>query len=998
MTMLKDAKHAHTEGARDDSEARLRRVLDTVVAFVGTLTPDGILTEANEPALLAADLAREDVIGKPFWDCYWWSYSAEVQEQLRNAVERAASGETVRYDVDVRVAGGALITVDFQLAPNFDQYGNVIELIPSGVDITERKQVEEQLRRSSDTFSKLVKDAPFGVYLVDSQFRLAQISAGSQKVFSGVRPLLGRDFAEILRILWPEPFASEAIERFRHTLATGVSYRSADTLEQRADIAELEAYDWQIERVTLPDGQFGVVCYFYDLTAQKRAEAAVRESEARQRQILDNVNAFVGLLDTAGIVTEANSASVYAAGVSREEVIGKPFADAPWWTSSPDQQKLRDIVARARVGETIRRDLVYSGSEGQTRWVDFQIAPVLADDGAVLAVVPSGVDITERKQIEQSLAESAAAYRLALTAARSGAWQWDIVEDRVEWSPELGEILAISRDNFPRTVAEFLSLLPEEDQAAVQSVIDAALSGGENYYEIECRIRRGDNGKFQWVRAAGEILRAEDGTARCIRGLASDIDELRRVEQVAREGDARIQNLLNSTAEGIYGVDQAGNCTFANPACARILGYESPSEFIGRNMHDLVHHHHADWTPYPSSDCSIYQSFRTGERIHVDDEVFWRRDGSSFPVEYWSNPIAENGEIVGSVVTFFDITARRQAELDLRTAAERLSLALDVGKMGVWDWDMRTGAVEWSDYHYSLAGYKVGEVIPSYEAWRARVHPDDLQKVEAKLDHAKKNRSIYESTFRFKHPDGSIFHVMARGRFFYDDAGQPIRMIGVLDDITELKAAEQYRELLMGELDHRVKNTLATIQAMAAHTLRSAPNPQSFRETFNGRLRAIASAHEILFANAEGGARLTDLISRQVGPYADLTSDQVQLDGPDVRLDPATAHALGLVLHELATNASKYGALSHSSGHIAISWKTKHHAGSDKMHLIWRERGGPRVIAPAKQGFGTRLIEQTITHSLAGELEFRYDSAGLTAVLIVPMERDNAPADTRADP
>lgn len=179
MTMLSDIKHRHADGTLRESEARLRRILDRVVAFVGTLTPDGVLTEANEPALLAANLKREDVIGKPFWECYWWCYSAEVQEQLRDAVKRAAGGEIVRYDVDVRVADGALITVDFQVAPNFDDQGNLIELIPSGIDITERKQVEEQLRRSHDTFSNLVKNAPFGVYLVDCQFRLAQISAGS---------------------------------------------------------------------------------------------------------------------------------------------------------------------------------------------------------------------------------------------------------------------------------------------------------------------------------------------------------------------------------------------------------------------------------------------------------------------------------------------------------------------------------------------------------------------------------------------------------------------------------------------------------------------------------------------------------------------------------------------------------------------------------------------------------------------------------------------------
>lgn len=153
----------------------------------------------------------------------------------------------------------------------------------------ERNRSVEQLRRSRDTFLNLIQNNPFGVYLVDSQFRLAQVSAGSQKVFSNIHPpLIGRDFDEVLRILWPEPFASQATERFRHTLATGEPYHSTDTTEQRHDTDEVESYDWRLERVTLPDGQFGVVCYFYDMTDRVRHEQEIhrlkRELEARVRE------------------------------------------------------------------------------------------------------------------------------------------------------------------------------------------------------------------------------------------------------------------------------------------------------------------------------------------------------------------------------------------------------------------------------------------------------------------------------------------------------------------------------------------------------------------------------------------------------------------------------------------------------------------------------------------------------------------------------------------
>ena len=258
------------------SEQRLRDVLNNLFAFVGVLDPDGILIDANRAPLEAASLTAQDVIGKKFWDCYWWSYSPDAQGQLREACNRARARELVRYDVQVRIGRDQLIWIDFQLAPLLNEDGEVENLVASGIDISDRKAAIEDLRTSRDTFRNLVKHSPFGIYTVDADFRLADVSDGAQKVFSNVRPLIGRDFAEVLHILWPEPFATEAIDRFRHTLTTGEPYRAPRTIERRYDINEVESYDWKIERITMPDGRLGVVCNFYDLSERQRYEEHIR--------------------------------------------------------------------------------------------------------------------------------------------------------------------------------------------------------------------------------------------------------------------------------------------------------------------------------------------------------------------------------------------------------------------------------------------------------------------------------------------------------------------------------------------------------------------------------------------------------------------------------------------------------------------------------------------------------------------------------------------------
>ena len=203
----------------------------------------------------------------------------EFEEWLLTYDTLLKTGESIRFERRLASQGRVLELYAFRIEDHTRRRIGV-----SFRDITERRRTENQLRSNHDTFFNLIKNTPFGLYIVDAQFCLQQMSMATQKVFSSINPLLGRDFDEIVHLLWAEPFASEVIAHFRHTLATGEPYSAPNTTEQRNDIPNIESYDWKIERITLPDGQFAVVCYFHDITERIEAEQALRESVRELRE------------------------------------------------------------------------------------------------------------------------------------------------------------------------------------------------------------------------------------------------------------------------------------------------------------------------------------------------------------------------------------------------------------------------------------------------------------------------------------------------------------------------------------------------------------------------------------------------------------------------------------------------------------------------------------------------------------------------------------------
>ena len=215
-----------------------------------------------------------------------------------------------------------------------------------------------------------------------------------------------------------------------------------------------------------------------------------------------------------------------------------------------------------------------------------------------------------------------------------------------------------------------------------------------------------------------------------------------------------------------------------------------------------------------------------------------------------------------------------------------------------------------------------------------------------------------------------------------DAAGESVGVFVEGSDVTDRVRAEEQQKLLLDELNHRVKNTLATVQSIAAQTLRTNPEPQTFRDAFEARLMALSATHNLLTASNWRGASLRDVLAVEFQPFG---SDRYVFEGPDVDLSSTEALTLGLLFHELATNAAKYGALSTPQGCVDVEWRVDHHANGPVLTLEWRERNGPAVVSPTRRGFGSRLIERSLKSELGGEATLEFTPAGLRCKATLPL-------------
>jgi PAS domain S-box-containing protein len=313
-------------------------------------------------------------------------------------------------------------------------------------------------------------------------------------------------------------------------------------------------------------------------------------------------------------------------------------------------------------------------------------------------------------------------------------------------------------------------------------------------------------------------------------------------------------------------------------------------------------------------------------------------------------------------------------ELGHSSSRDRLGLALQAASLGEFEWDFARDVFIVSERMTAITGVPAGErPARGGAALDEYGHPDDLEAFRAQRMADLRSSNSFTNVFRHIRPDdGRTIWVRVSGVIERDPAGQPTILMGIVQDVTHERREEEQRLHLMAELDHRVKNVLAAVQALAQQTAKRTTSLDSFLTTFSGRLKSMASANELLTAARWRGAAIDHLASAELGAIA---PGQTRWEGPELFLTPRAANALSLALHELATNAVKFGALSVETGHVDVRWTARKGGG---FQLTWTESGGPTVTPPTRRGFGSTLLDQVTPRELNGDIKVDYRPAGVT--------------------
>jgi PAS domain S-box-containing protein len=464
--------------------------------------------------------------------------------------------------------------------------------------------------------------------------------------------------------------------------------------------------------------------------------------------------------------------------------------------------------------------------------------------------------------------------------------------------------------------------------------------------------------------------------------LAALFAERRQREGALKQSKDRLQLALDGAELGAFSADLTTGRVECDARAAKFHGLNVPPTTIKEarcfvRPDDLVR-----------IDAAVTQTLRAGaEVLNVQYRVVPPLDHPQAGETRW---IAVESAIVRSpkgiplrlLGVARDITHQKQAEQALAERKAQLALAGRAARVGSYAYDVNKGTMQVSEGYAVIHGLPDGTTETTLGEWRARVHPDDLGRVAGFRDliFARRQRE-YNIEYRIIRADGEVRWIERRSSVTYGGDGQAERVVGVSIDITERKRAEQHQRALNAELDHRVKNVLATVSAIIAQAQEACSSQADFVTGLNSRIKSLASTHELLSENNWRGASLAEIIRRELEPY---TRGNTEAKGPNVTVKAEATQAIATVLHELTTNAAKYGALSNRIGRVSVRWWWLQNGSHTRLFIEWQECGGPQVLAPSRSGYGTRIIRELIPFELGGAVDLSFAPEGTSCRLDIP--------------
>jgi PAS domain S-box-containing protein len=526
---------------------------------------------------------------------------------------------------------------------------------------------------------------------------------------------------------------------------------------------------------------------------------------------------------------------------------------------------------------------------------------------------------------------------------------------------------------YERILPEFVSqiMLAEQTSLAEQTP-----------FVIEVAIRSREE-RIKWIRINSAPRLRADG-CQLWDGMVLDITQQKQADLDHQAAERRLDLATSAANIGIWDWDLTTGVIDYSPRAREIVGF-SPDQTISFNMlqdltepEDLLHTGPAverALDPDVQSD-EVYQ-YRI--RRYDTGELRWILAHGSAIFAPWNDTV----RAVSYVGTIQDVTESHAAEAALRASEQRLRLAIGAGRMAVWELDIASDQITPSPELNQLFGFPP-QAQKNADDFRSLYAPGEGERIAQEGAEAfARGASEIHVEPRIIWPDGTVKWLAIRAQIECDDAGTPRRAIGIAMDITKRREAEDRVKLVARELQHRVKNSLAVVQTIASQTFRRVPSASVVLPDFTARLQALASATDILTRQDWSGAELGDIIEQVTRPYRAPSDDAFTITGPSLALSGNVAIALAMGLHELSTNALKYGALSVPEGRIALSWR----ADDDWLELVWRETGGP-VVPPAPQaGFGIRLLQRGLLEGPNGHIELTFQPEGVVCKINARLNR-----------
>ncbi|MGI9013387.1 MAG: PAS domain S-box protein [Phycisphaerales bacterium] len=696
------------------------------------------------------------------------------------------------------------------------------------------------------------------------------------------------------------------------------------------------------------------------------------------QHLIDALPVAIYLTDAEGRIMHFNQACVRLSG--RTPQLGTDRWCVMPKLYTPDGQALPHDKCPMAVALKEKRvienaEVIAEIPDGTRRWVMASPAPLIDNDGELMGGVNMLVDITSEKQSEIALRQS----------ERELADFFDTSSIGLHW---VGPDGIIQRAN----AAELQMLGYREDEYVGHHIADfhvdppviedilQRLAAGERLNEYPARLRRKD-GSICDVRITSSVLFDEDGKFLHTRCFTHDDTARKRSEDWLRRTAATLATLVEQSPLGIYTVD--ADFRIAHVSAGAMPAFQNVTPIIGSDFAEVMH---TLW-PKAFADEAIHifrHTLETGERYVSPGLTEQRRDiGRIESYEWQVDRIVMADGRYGVVCYYFDSTRLKQANESLRTSEERFRMLADNMSQLAWTCTV-LGEADWYNQRWlDYTGLTVQEM--NSWGWTAVHHPDHLDRVIEGVHRAREAGETWEDTFPLRRHDGEFRWFLSRAVPIRDEEGNIVRWFGTNTDITDQLEHEDRMSTMMAELNHRVKNSLAVISAISQQTARRARSLDDFSRVFDARLQSIAKAHSLLTNTEWKGSLLGDIVHSELDLRI-ASPEQLTVSGPLLVLSPSQSLAMHMVIHELATNATKYGALLDDAGRIDVAWGVEKQESTSVLRMTWTETCSGAIAPLGEEGYGSELINESVTYELEGEVQRTFSPQGLRCELSIPLD------------